>query len=124
VKITVQPDRQKAEALKHMASVMLERLEKTDKQSYPSNTLVDYYDIVHKLMEAVSLSQGVKLKGEGAHQVVKSQGLGEQTRMFLQKMRDYRNRISYEGFMVHSNYIELNEKMIGEIIKKLLGILK
>jgi uncharacterized protein YutE (UPF0331/DUF86 family) len=70
-----------------------------------------------------------KLKGEGAHQeliehIVRTHKLEEHTRTFLQQMRDYRNRISYEGFMVHRNYIELNERRINEIIKKLFGILK
>ena len=122
MKIEIKPDEQKAEALKKMAEITLKRLEETDKEKYPSNTLNDYYDVIHKLIEAVSINEGVKIKGEGAHQqlieyVAKKKNLNEQDRIFLQEMRDIRNRISYEGFMVNKNYISLNIKKIGKIIE-------
>ena len=122
MKIEIKPDEQKAEALKKMAEITLKRLEETDKEKYPSNTLNDYYDVIHKLIEAVSINEGVKIKGEGAHQqlidyVAKKKNLNEQDRIFLQEMRDIRNRISYEGFMVNKNYISMNIKKIGKIIE-------
>ncbi|HLC58027.1 MAG TPA: hypothetical protein VJH95_05615 [Candidatus Nanoarchaeia archaeon] len=117
----IKPDPQKSESLKRMAEITLERLSKTQIEDYPSNTLVDYYDIIHKLMEALTLKAGIKIKDEGAHQelidyIAKAHKLNEQTRQFLQQMRDYRNRISYEGFMVHKNYILLNKEKITSII--------
>ena len=104
-----------------MAEITLERLNKTDMNKYPSNTLLDYYDVIHKLIEALTLKEGIKIKGEGAHQelidyIAKQQCIDEQTRQFLQQMRDYRNRIAYEGFMVHRNYINLNKERIQKII--------
>ncbi len=119
--IKIEPDKQKAIALKKMANITLERLSQTDLEKYPSNTLTDYYDIIHKLMEAISLTNGYKSKGEGAHQelidwIFKELKLSEQTKEFLQQMRDYRNRITYEGFTVHKNYITLNLKEINKII--------
>jgi len=65
--ISIQPDIQKSKALVKMAKITLERLNNTKKEKYPSNTLIDYYDSVHKLMEALTLSNGIKIKGEGAH---------------------------------------------------------
>ncbi len=120
----ITPDEQKADALRKMAETTLERLEQTDKEKYPSNALVDYYDAIHKLLEAITLREGIKIKGEGAHQelidyIAKSRGFDELTRQFLQQMRDYRNRISYEGFTVHKNFIILNERKIREVIEKL-----
>ncbi|MBI4163857.1 MAG: hypothetical protein HY512_03265 [Candidatus Aenigmarchaeota archaeon] len=120
----VRPDKQKPEALKKMAEVTLERLDKTDTEKYPSNTLLDYYDVIHKLMEAITLGDGIKIKGEGAHQelidfLYKENVFDEQIRVFLQQMRDYRNQISYEGFMVHKNYVTLNKERIVSIIKNL-----
>ena len=102
------PDRQKSDALKKMAEVTLERLKKTDAEKYPSNTLTDYYDSLHKLMEALALSEGIKFKGDGAHQelidyVCSRYKFGESTRVFLQEMRDFRNRVNYEGFFVNEN---------------------
>jgi len=120
----VKADKQKSESLKKMAEVTLERLDKTDMEKYPSNTLLDYYDVIHKLMEALTINEGIKIKGEGAHQelieyVTKQQNISEQIKQFLQQMRDYRNRISYEGFSVHKNYIILNKGKIQTIIKNL-----
>ena len=120
----IQPDKQKAKSLKLMAEITLQRLETTEMTEYPSNTLTDYYDVLHKIMEAITLSEGIKFKGEGAHQelidyISKTYSLGEQKRQFLQQMRDYRNRISYEGFIVHKNYLLMNQQEIKNIIRLL-----
>ncbi|MBS3109886.1 hypothetical protein J4227_05140 [Candidatus Woesearchaeota archaeon] len=124
--VKVRTDRQKALALKKMAEITLERLEETDTERYPANTLTDYYDVLHKLMEAVALLHGVKTRGEGAHQelidhLAKREKLGEATRLLLRQMRDYRNRISYEGFNISKNYIILNDAKINEVIRRFLG---
>src|SRR3989338_540509 len=113
----VKSDKQKSESLKRMAEITLVRLDTTDIEKYPSNTLLDYYDVIHKLIEALTLRDGVKVKGEGAHQelidyVAKQKKIDEQMMVFLQQMRDYRNRISYEGFMINKNYIGLNKEKI------------
>lgn len=122
----VKADKQKSESLKKMAKITLERLNNTDMNKYPSNTLLDYYDIIHKLMESFSLSIGIKFKGEGAHQelidyIAKEKKFSEQMRLLMQQIRDYRTRISYEGFMVQSNYIESNIHLINKIIESLLS---
>jgi hypothetical protein len=115
---------QKAEALRKTAKMTLERLKTTDQEKYPTNTLNDYYDIIHKLMEALTLEEGIKFRGEGAHQelidyVCENNKLGGQNRQFLQQMREYRNRISYEGFSVNADYIRQNKTKILEIISRL-----
>ena len=120
--IKVKKDKQKSESLKKMAQITLERLERTDMEKYPSNTLLDYYDVIHKLMEALTIKKGIKAKGEGAHQelieyIAREKIINEQIRQFLQQMREYRNKISYEGFMIHKNYISLNKEKIQNIIK-------
>jgi len=121
MRIQIKPDNEKAKALKKMAEITLKRLEETDKEKYPSNTLTDYYDIIHKLMEATTIKEGIKIKGEGAHRqliehVVKKKNLNQQDSIFLQEMRDIRNRISYEGFTVNKNYISLNIRKINRIV--------
>jgi hypothetical protein len=128
MKIKISPDKQKSDSLKIMAEITMQRLLETNLEKYPSNTLTDYYDIIHKLLEGISLKEGVKFKGDGAHQelidfIIKEHNLGENIRTFLQKMRDNRNRISYEGFMVNENYIRLNKEKINSIIKKLFDLL-
>lgn len=120
----ITPDRQKAESLRKMSEITIARLEKTHMEEYPSNTVLDYYDAIHNLMEAITAMGGIKVKGEGAHQelidhLAKQGVIDEQTRQFLQTMRDYRNRISYEGFMIHRNYVQLNKENIQKIISGL-----
>jgi len=127
--IKVRPDTQKSESLKKMAEITLDRLNKTNIEEYPTNTLLDYYDIIHKLMEALTLKKGIKIKGEGSHQelieyIAKGNIINEQMRQLLQQMREYRNRISYEGFMINENYIKLNKEKIQDIIKKLINLLR
>ena len=125
----VYPDKQRAKALVEMAKITMERLKTTAILNFPSNTMTDYYDIIHKLLEAIGLLDGVKARGEGAHQeiidyICKNHNLGESTRIFLQDMRDYRNRIYYEGFMVKKEYIQHNLDKINSIVSKLNNLIK
>ena len=127
MKTNISPDKQKSVSLNKMAKITLERLKETEISKYPSNSLVDFYDIIHKLMEAITLKEGIKIKGEGAHQelidYIASKGIiNEETRIFLQQMRNLRNRIAYEGFSVNKNYISLNKKKIDEIIANLMNV--
>lgn len=122
--IKTTPNIQKAQSLSEMAEQTLERLQTTEIIKYPSNSLTDYYDIIHKLLEAIAAKQGVKTVGEGAHQelidnIAKTCTLPEQTRIFLQQLRDYRNRISYEGFFINENFITQNQQKIENIILQL-----
>ena len=78
-------------------------------------------------MEALTSIKGVKIKGEGAHQILidyiyKKYNLSEAQRRFLQQMREYRNRVSYEGFYVKNTYIKNNEIKIERIIRLLLKL--
>lgn len=129
MKIETMSDRQKSKALLKMAEITLERLNETDKLKYPSNTLDDYYDVIHQLMEALTLLEGIKIKGDGAHSelidyVCEKYKLEQIKRDFLQQLRNYRNKISYEGFSVKEDYIKRNDFKIEEIIKHLCELLK
>ncbi len=59
----IKPDKNKANSLKKMALITLERLKETNMEEYPINTLIDFYDIIHKLLESITLKKGVKIKG-------------------------------------------------------------
>ena len=128
MKISVKPDKEKAKSLLFMARLTLERLKETDKPKYPSHTLTDYYDIIHNLMESLSLIKGVKIKSEGAHQELieytcRTYQVSEESRLFLQNLRNLRNRIVYEGFFIKPNYLEANENHILLLIDKLESLI-
>lgn len=127
MKVIIRPDLAKAKSLRETSIVTLNRLKETDMEKYPSNTLKDDYDIIKGLMEALLYTEGIKMKGESAHYetieyACEKYKLGESIRVFLQEMRDYRNRFSYEGFNVQESYIRLNRKKIDEIIQRLLRL--
>ncbi|VVB81039.1 Uncharacterised protein [uncultured archaeon] len=124
MKIKITPDKAKAKSLLEMAKITLERLKETDKNKYPANTLTDYYDVLHKVMEAITSIEGLKFKGEGAHQelidhICTAHKQDESIRIFLQELREYRNRIAYEGFTVTDDYIKTNSDKIETIISTL-----
>jgi len=114
-------NKNKAKALFKMSQVTLERLSNSDKLKYPSNTLDDYYDILHQLMESISSLSGVKFSGDFAHKnlinwTAKELKLSFIQRDLLQQIRSYRNKISYEGFSIKAGYIEQNENEILKVI--------
>lgn len=127
--LKVHPDKEKAKSLKSTADITLQRLKEIDITKYPTNSLTDYYDIIRKLMEALVSIEGVKIKGEGSHYqiidyVCKNYKINEGTRIFIQELRDYRNRIAYEGFMIKKDYIISNNDRIIGIIKRLMMLVE
>lgn len=124
MKQKITPDKQKAKALKNLAENTLARLESTNKLDYPTNTLNDYYFILHQLMEAITSIKGIKIKGERAYfelidYISKNYNFSESERTFMQELRDFRNKISYEGLAVKKEYIQRNEEKIYRIINRL-----
>ena len=48
--------------------------------------------------------------------------ISENKRRFLQKMRELRNKVSYEGYQVTQQFISQNSKLIHVLIDELLKI--
>lgn len=112
-----------------MVDLSLKRLKTLNLEEFPSHSLTDFYDILHTLMDAISLTQGIKFHGEGIHQelieyIYEEGFIDEENRIFLQELRDYRNRINYEGFIVNKNYIKNNKENIEELIKQFKNYLE
>lgn len=122
------PDREKAKSLESMAEKILKRIEDTDEEKYTTQVVKDYYNIIHNLLEAISASLGKKVKGKGAHAdlislVCREFDINTSEEQFLQNLRKYRNRISYEGFFIRKDYLQRNEDSIKKIIQKFKNIL-
>jgi len=125
MKRKISSDKKRAISLQLMARTTLERLDSLDKLKYPSNTLNDYYDILHNLMESLASLNGIKFSGNSAHKelidwVCKELNYSDQRHIFLQQIRNYRNKISYEGFFVKENFIKQNNQKIMDIIHELI----
>lgn len=122
------PDEERAKSLKRMADKTLERIRETDEEKYTTQVVRDYYNVVHNLLEAISMSIGKKVEGRGAHAelisfISKKFEMETSQEQFLQNLRKYRNRISYEGFFMQKDYLKRNEERIIESIEKLNKIL-
>lgn len=107
----------------------MEHIHDTVINKYPSIVLKDYYDVIHELLEAISSLKGVKFDGEGAHEqlinyICREYKFKEASRLFLQELRTYRNRIFYEGFFVEVYYVERKKDIIEKIILKLNDLLR
>ena len=124
MKIKTLCDKQKAKALKAMSEKNLERIKETDVERFSSLILVDYYNVIRDLMEALTALEGVKIVGEGAHRELinhtcEKQGLKESERVLIQELRSYRNRVNYDGFTVRTEYLKQNKQRIEALIKSL-----
>lgn len=120
LKINIQPMGEKSSALRKMAGNVLQRIERTDEKLFPAQVTVDYYTILHMLLEAQTLEKGVKFKGESAHkELIKNSQLSSKEKMFLQRLRELRNKIQYEGTTIRPEYVVANKKMILQLITKL-----
>lgn len=121
-------DINKSESLLKMAKITLERLDSFDKLKYPSNTVNDYYDVLHKLFESYSSLKGVKFVGDNAHKELIDflcvELFNEQDKIFLQNLRQFRNQISYEGFNIDEDFLERNDKRIRDYINYLIKLLE
>ena len=99
------PDKQRADALVKMAEISLKRLRETNLEKYPSNSVVDLYDIIHKYADAIFARRGIKFRGDGAHheiieELATLQILTDTQLTLIKQMRTIRNRIQYEGYFV------------------------
>ena len=122
--LKVTPNKKKSESMLKMAEITLEMTNTLDISKYSSNIAKDYYDIIRELMGAILLLEGYKTIGEGAHKVIieyffKINTLTKDEYIFLDNLRDIRNRITYDGFFIEDSYIHRNKNKIEQIILKL-----
>jgi hypothetical protein len=63
----IMPDKERAKALIKMADELFERVKRIPLEEFPTPNLSDLYDIIHMLLDAHFISQGIKFKSDGAH---------------------------------------------------------
>jgi len=129
MKLRIEPDKERAKALIESANLTLQKLNEINISKYPEDALKDYYDSIHRLIEALNYLEGIKIKGEGAHLELieyfsKIHNLEESNRQFLQELKDYRNKINYEGFKINLEYLETNLDRIKALISKIKKLIK
>ena len=128
--IKVTPDKEKAKSIFKMANSTLRMIRHIDYFEFSSNVVVHYYDVIRELMSVVLLLDGYKTIGESSHKRL-IEYIKENCNEFslkeislIDELRRIRNKISYDGFFVDKDFIEMRLTVIIGIIKKLKAIIK
>lgn len=122
----VEPDRQKISSIVKMCNVRLRVLEQILLDAETASVIAsDYYEIIKELLTAILLKEG--LKSDNHECLIRFFKVKfpeyEYEAETIHKLKDVRNRVSYDGIFVDKEYIEMNNlefKHIIEILKKLL----
>lgn len=117
--IKVTPDKEKAKNLYKMVKIILKRIKSTDKASFTSLIISDYYEVIKELITAVLICKGIKtLSHKLLIEQIRSK-LTEDEYYLLDELRVIRNKINYDGFFVGMDYLNRKESRIKSIISKL-----
>jgi hypothetical protein len=124
--IKITPDKEKARSIMKMISLIEERIKNQDKKKMTALIIADYYEIIKELITAILLTDGYRTL---SHKDLIDY-LREKYPQFnandisnLSDLRVLRNRVAYEGFFIEPSYLNRNETLFREIIKKLKDIL-
>jgi len=125
--IKITPDKEKARNILKMVSLIKERIKKQERDKMAALIIADYYEIIKELITAILLIDGYKtLSHKDLIDYIK-----EKYKEFsiheisvLDDLRALRNRIAYEGFFIEPSYLERNEPLFKEIIRKLENLIE
>lgn len=128
MKIKIQPDFEKAKAIKEMIFSRKDFIKKFNGKVFTTILCENYYEIIKELSTALFLCKGIKFVGEYAHkdlieEVVKLLGLDESFFIFLDDLRIRRNGSLYYGEQFEQNYLNNNEYKLKLVINKLESLL-
>ncbi|MCK4555661.1 MAG: hypothetical protein KAT83_03565 [Candidatus Aenigmarchaeota archaeon] len=122
------PDKEKAKSILKMVETTSEMIKTLDAKKFPSNVLKEHYDVIRELIAVIALMDGYKTQGEGAHKKLidfLAENYPEFTEYeisLIDDLRNMRNRISYDGFFIESEYLERKAGAIQRLIEKLTSL--
>ena len=111
-----------------MVDQTLEMIDTLDIDRFSSNIVKEYYEVLRELATIILLLDGYKIYGEHAHKgliyyLENNKILRQHEVTLLDKLRDLRNRISYDGFFVDSGYVERKRADILSLILRLKEVI-
>ena len=125
--IKVTPDKERVKKILEMVKLIEERIKIQDKHKFASLIILDYYEVIKELITALLLAEGYKTlshKNLISYLKIKYKEINSYESELIDKLRIFRNRISYEGFEIQDDYLKINEKSYMQIIKKLKVLVK
>ena len=125
--IKISPDKEKARSILKMISLLEERIKTQEKKKMAALIITDYYEIVKELITAILLSEGYKtLSHKDLIDYLKERYSVQFSVNDISNLNDLRvlkNRVDHEGFFIEPSYLEKNEDLFKNIIKKLKEML-
>ncbi len=124
--IKITSDKERAKSILKMIYLIEERIKKQDRIKMASLIISDYYEIIKELITAILLIDGYKTlshKDLFDYLEEKYKKFSGHELSVLNNLRILRNRVSYEGYFVDPYYLEKNELLFKEIIKKLKDLM-
>ncbi|MFH1511366.1 MAG: hypothetical protein ABIF10_06760 [Candidatus Woesearchaeota archaeon] len=123
----INPDTEKIKFIQKMCKVRLRVLQsmKIDEET-ASVAATDYYEVVKELLVAILLKNGLKSENHEClisffkHNFPKYEYESEA----MHKLKEVRNRVSYDGIFVKKDYIDLNKLEFEHIIELLNKIIE
>ena len=119
--IKITPDEEKVKSILKMISLIEERIKIQNRKKMTALIIADYYEIIKELITGVLLLEGYKTLSHKnlINYLKRYPEFGSHELSVLDDLRILRNRITYEGFFVDISYLDRNEQLFKEIIKKL-----
>ena len=123
----VEPDKQKISSIMKMCNVRLKVVEQISLDAETASVIAeDYYEIIKELLTALLLKEG--LKSDNHECLIRFFTVRfpecEYEAETIFKLKDVRNRVSYDGIFVDKAYIEMNKLEFKHIIELLRGLLE
>lgn len=129
MKIKIQADLEKANAIKNMIFDRKDFIKKFKDKVFTTIICENYYEVIKELSTALFLCKGIKFVGEYAHkelieETIKLLDLDGSFLVFLDDLRVRRNGSLYYGEQFEDIYLKNNEPKIVLVIDKLENILE
>jgi hypothetical protein len=123
----ITPNKERAKALYEMA-LQTEKMLSETKYEYSAIILKEYYNLIRELITAIMYFDGFKVLGDGKHiktvYYLEKIGFLKDEIIFVDQLRDIRNRIYYEGVNIDAELLKRKEPSIKSIIEKLKTSMK
>tara|TARA_Y100000310_G_scaffold345857_1_gene471567 strand:- start:19762 stop:20184 length:423 start_codon:yes stop_codon:yes gene_type:complete len=122
----VKQDLEMARSILKMVEIRIKAVKMLNKEEFASLVIEDYYEIIKEIITALIAVDGYKTL---SHEVLIGflkefyDEFPESEILFIDQLRQLRNKIVYKGFFIESDYLNRNQDKIKEIVNKLKEIL-
>ncbi len=127
--IRIIPDKEKVSSMLELIKDREEFVSTIDIERFPTIAAEGYYEVIKELASALLLLDGIKAIGENAHKdmidhLSNYKEILENEIMLINDLRIKRNRSSYEGKKIETDYLRNRKEKLIVFIEKLEKMIK